>query len=1039
MMADPAPTSWPLWQRKRLAAERADGEFVDLARYATIDALWGFDENVLPAGLPPREVAARIYREVFARGRWNYVDEPKRQDSLASGADQQIRSPRDIQRHRGATCLDASLLFAALAVRAGVRPHLVVGHDHAFVLIGDEPIGAATATVGIAEADRTTVERIASGEAMAIDVVQVLLTPERAEPRDLAAAVAEGGRLVDRAVADARHLVLIDVARVNEESELAPYTPDRDSSFIPRSLPAHAGEKELYESQERVCAQLRGRSGVIVIHGASGTGKTTAALHLVAEREMGPSLLLDATSGETVAASAAEIAARERGVASNRLDPLERTGDAESLLSRLRTAPGPWCVVFDNADGDPSKVLGLLPRPDPERLQTLIVTTTNPSWFQLKLVDVFETLDPIDPADVERALGDDAALAPLVAGRAVTLRAFLRYLREGDAASLRRHAEGLPDDELRGPAALVNAALDGRDELRPVLRRLALLPPDRLPVSEHVADGDTMAGLERLGLVDLEPGAAARMHRLVGRAIARVLGPDGDAPAAAHLLSHKAPFEALSEAADPDLLGRYTELIKAAFGGRPASADDGLVLQRAASLMEQRGRIGESRDLAELAVKALRAAEGDELIELADALQSLARWTNQHEARNPDALAEALAQMAWAQRVANRLGDERRAARSRRLEALLRLKVGWLEPDFEEGTRQIVAALTDLEHEADVAERSGSGVDPAEALRARFNVAGPRVTLAQRSPSQAGEHLSEADRVYTKVRKGREALYPQSQHPHIAACINGQALVRYTQARLVAVEYEERQRLLAEATNLGREALEDRFQLEGPFGGADTNKSSMLLTKIAYARHRLNGTEVDNGVLVEAQAEAGLPRLTAATTDRRAFAERWWASPQLAAVLRLFGVETPEALDAVAAERTVYDVLETGTIRSAARVSGLMDVTLPVQRVYDQVVVLDSGRFAKEADRVAEQLIAGGEVAGQRVERIDEADSEAVLIITPHLDRVRQLAIAQERPGIRHADALGFMPDPKRPTFGPADYLRELAATSAALREWSLG
>ncbi|HEX7145292.1 MAG TPA: ATP-binding protein, partial [Gaiellaceae bacterium] len=965
-MPDPPTTSWPLWQRGR-AAKTEDAEYVALARYATTDALWGFDAPELPAGLSAPEIVARVYGEVLAGAGWNYVEEPKRPAPLSSLASQQIRTPRDIQRYRAATCLDASLLLTALAVRAGTRPHLAVGRNHAFVIVGDHVGGTATGTGGIAYASRATADLVGDGVAMAIDVVQALVTPKRAQAASFADALAEGQRWVADAVTSGQRLMLIDVVAANERHGFTPYAPDRDPTFIPRSLPAHAGALKLYESQESICERLRGKHGVIVIHGDSGSGKTTAALHLAAERESGPAVILDASSGETIVTSAAEVGARERGVSVGRLEPQERDGDAASLLARLSTSPGSWCVVFDNADGDPSQVLRWLPRPDREKGQAVIVTTTNPTWLQLSLVNEREALAPIDDTDVARALGTHSALAELVAGRAVTLRAFLRYLSDGggDAARLQRHAEALPDDELRGPVALVSAVLEEYGELGPVLQRLELLPPDHLPICDDVADYATFQRLEALGLVDLTPEAGvARMHRLVGRAAERVLGQDDEARTAADMVRGAETFAALSAAAEPSLLERYTKLILAAFAARqPTFLIDGFVLQRAASLMELRGRVEESRQLAEPAVTVLGAVAGAEPIELADALQSLARWTNQHDPRNAVALAAALEQMALAQSVAARFGDERRAARSRRLEALLRLKVGWLNADLETGTRDIVAALGDLEREADAAERPDSGVDRGEALRARFNVAGPRVTLAQRVPSEADGHLREAQRVYEVVGHRRQALYPQTQHPHVAACISGEALARYMRANLVAVTYDERQRLLAEATDLEREALTDRFELEGPLGGADTSKSSKLLTKISYARHRLNDSAVSSTVLDEARGEIAVPRLTAATADHRAYAERWMSAPQLAAVLQVFGVSTPAALEPVAAERTIYDVLETRTILSAARALGLMDVALPVRRVYDQIVVLDGdGRFAERAAGVVERLVSGGEV-----------------------------------------------------------------------------
>ncbi|MDA0171848.1 hypothetical protein OJ998_22300 [Solirubrobacter taibaiensis] len=1030
------PSTWPLWRRRRFAtdSQRID-EFVALARYATTDALRGFNEpdNVVP-GLAVPEMLSRVY-QTFVRSRWVYVEEPKRPAPLASGATQQIRAPRDVERYRAATCLDASLLFVALALRAGARPLVVIGRSHAFVIVGDRVTGTPSGTTGISFADATTVELTTGGQALAIDVVQALRSLTREEPEAFERAGEVGARLVATAVRSGSPLTMIDVARVNETQESTPHIPDADLTFIPRSLPADAGELPLYKNQSLTCSRLSGKHGVLVIHGSSGSGKTTAALHLAAAREAGPSLLLDASSGETVVASAANIAARERGTSADRLEPQERDGEAAALLARLRTAPGPWCVVFDNADGDPSKVLPRLPRPDAAKGQVVIVTTTNPSWLRLNLVDETELLSPIDDVDVEAALGEHRELKPLVEGRAVTLRAFLRYLRKHDSADLLGHADNDAASGLQGPIALVRAVLARHSDLRPALRRLTLLPPDYLPVDDDVADSETLRRLEALGLVDFTPHTGiAQMHRLIGSAAEHVLGSEDEGRAAADLVRHQGSFNALSMAADPTLLARYTKLILEAFSGPAVSVEDGEVLQQAASLMELRGRVEDSYKLAGPAVDALSAAEGTEPIALADALQSRARWTNQQRARDANALTEARAQMELAQRVAARHGDERRAARSRRLDGLLRLKQGWLNKDRAAGTQEIVDALADLEHEANLAELPGSGVDAGEALRARFNVAGPRVTLAQRFPTDAAEHLTEADRTYTRVRAGRQALYPQTQHPHVAACISGQALVRYMQANLVAVAFDARQQLLREASDLEHEALTDRFDLEGPLGGGDTSKSSRLLTKIGYARHRLNDSGVASPVLREAGDEVLLPRMTAATTDLHAFAKRWFGSPQLAAVLTLFDAASPAELDKVPGERLV-DVLETRTILSAARALGLMDTELPIRRVFDDLIVID-GPYVEQAKAFADKLIAGGEVSARRVlSTLESLDGTHVVLVTPHIDRLRRTAEARRLTG-RAVDAIGFEPNPGSTTFRPLDYLQELSATARVLQDW---
>jgi hypothetical protein len=960
---DEPVNGWPLWRRALPGRSPSEGDwlagYAELARFATSAALVQFAYGEPPAGLPPNAVSAWLYDEL-ARYPARFVPERSQPAQLRGGVVQQIRAPRDIRAFGAAGSLDVAVAFAAMAIKAGLSPVLAVGRDaeakrpHTIVLVSADSysgISEAPSSMGVTLADDVTGHRVAEGSLLPVDTTAVLSEGGRG-PAAYPEAVERGQQFFVGHLDWDEPLVLVDVRSVLEQLGGPRYGPLPDDTFLPMSLPPDAGATPLYAEQESARERLSGRAGLLVLLGPSGVGKSTVALRVAAERDAGATWVLDASSPETLRASYAAIVCRELGYPFDDMDRLDRDGFAESALGRVRAARGAWCLVLDNADGDPAAILPLLPVPgerEPEADQVIVVTTANPAWTTVSSVEDPVVLEPIGDADIAAALDAHPELTELVHGRAATLQAFVRALRAGlPASALLKRAAGLADDELRGPVALVSAALDTAPSLRGALLRTLLLPPDGLPPGRDAPEQEALDSLARYGVLNPD---GSQIHRLIHRAAEQALADEDWPAAAAAVLTDPASFDALSAWADGPLLERLEALLSA----RPGTTETGLALERAASLMELRGRINVSHRLAERALELLDVPGAEPSLALARSIQASARYTNQHRQGDHGAIHTALVQMRRAIEITAGLDDAtRQEGRARRLEALLRVKLARLEgSDDSEQARGVAAALQDL---IQLAKKAGDGNSPSEAAelaRALFNVAGPYITLAQLEPWAAREHLDQALAVYQDVQRRRTALYGNYPHPHIAACISGQALVAYYRAELVEVGYDARQRALREATEFELTALRDRFELEGPNGGSDTGKSSRLLTKIAYARFALNQPAGAAAVLDEAEDETTLPRLTAAIDERR-FIERWARSPALASVRELTGgtlaagAPVPEILRAVAAAIDVWlervgnssDEPARRTIIAAAHVLGLTDTRVPDRRLYDHVLLL---------------------------------------------------------------------------------------------------
>lgn len=911
---DATPQSWTPWNR-------VDGGYAALARYVAPDAARGLD---LAAGRGSDDddltVARRLYERLRERLRERgvaYALEPR----LAIAGRQEIRAPELLLRDRVATCIDIATTYASMCLRSHVGVLLAITYDHALVLLtpgrlpADQHVQEAFRVAGLDTAahepegvlrGEPDAVRLAlqDGDAIALDCVTALVG-------DFDAALAAGLRRAG----EIRHLIDVDYLH---DHDFPPFAPPADRPTIHLHVPGDAGPFDDYPSHRELIEQLSGASGTVALFGASGRGKSRIARRLAEEAPAGAGWFLDASERQTLANSlAAADRAESQSVAAG-LERPDRTGFAYSALARLAEMEDPWVVVLDNADGDPGKLRDLMPRPRAGQL--LLITTTNPDWEDVRGV-AWRSLPAVDDADVAARLGGPE-LVRLVGGRPLLLDAFTRLLaaKTLDATAVAACAPAGPEDAPEaGPATLWQAlrASDGFDEtaLR-VSACAAYLPPDHQPLAtlEALVPGarEAVRLLVARGLLTFEldapeddDRAAVRMHRLFGAAVRADL--EATSPALVtevvrRLSREPAAYALLDARGDLATVNRLAALIVAAEDPeRGPDPELGLALHGVAKLLELHAQ---TRVSGGVFGRAKRHLAGTHPAAYADCLQGQARTVNQHDADDELALREAVGWVQEAQRtILEAEGKDANAGRFRALEGLLMLKLANF-PGPGQTRLQLLEEALGVIDEADRSRMARTDVDEVELARSRFNLAGPRISLAQAEPARAAEHLDIAAAVYEEVRQRRMVLYENRKiHPHVAACIHGLGLVDYYRALLVAETQAERSRLLRAATDSVVDALKQRETLEGSIDLDEVSKSAALLAKIALARHAspvahastLEGTvggatrELTRARVVVASA----PVLPSTAADLPAAIAAWVGSPALAVLVEQFGGTVP--------------------------------------------------------------------------------------------------------------------------------------------------
>ncbi len=858
---DAVPGPW-VWNR--------DDGYRPLARFASVTALQGLDLHdreayqalaamiAEPGADVPREVreiTARLYERLRSRGYpyaapWGYHNR-----------EQLIRDPVAIHQDAG-TCLDLSLMFAAMLAAVGLSAFIVILHgrydgDHALVLVdlANTPPGIGrpaeqgsglpapispeefARVIGVWRLIQDQTPVVLAENGLAIEVTAACRNPN-ADFDDACRRGAE--RITDRGYQEVH---LIDVLTCHKKDADAPLPGHRPAIYP--SLPPMPPFSS-YRSRAEVTKKLRAAVGTVVLLGDSGTGKSMLAHHVAATVSHGSGWFLDASTEEALTVALATQEAQAKGLPAESVDGESVKVLARVALDRLHRSAGPWAVVLDNANEGP-KGLKSLAHPVAERGQLLIITTTNKDWDDGR--HTVERL-PVLPDDEVTAM-IDAADTPVgaIAGRPLLIDASRRF-RE---AAGRWWWTSQPVDADSAPEAFWSAVEGELDNghVREVAQAISWLPPVRLPAAAlmSVADGQTqsaIAQLRALGLIDAE-GSELTMHRLFRaavRASALRSGSNAQAELIGQLLQDDRVRRVLEFAADLHTAREMGGVLDSA--RNPQVATVGLY-----ALGKVFERHGTSTDSADWYAKftgrvgwVLGGTISDDLrLRVVDALAGMARAVGRGLSGSRDerlrSLSNAIPWTEDAERLCRGhrdLDSVRAATHAKATRGFLLRKRASLEPDGSaSGLDFLLQAEKALRESYD--ERTSQFTDAPELDRSQFNLAGLEIRLAQRDrASNVESHLKESWRHYTEVLDTRRRRYRTEELEEVVCCINGQAIVLYYQAVLPPGSWADKTALLRAAAELADEAVAIRQRLSGITDDPNTAKSLLLQTKISLAR-----------------------------------------------------------------------------------------------------------------------------------------------------------------------------------------------------------
>ncbi|MEU3253376.1 ATP-binding protein [Streptomyces sp. NPDC006997] len=561
--AVPTVTEWPEWH-----PDGTPDSHRSLARYVSVQALWDLDLLEHQAhrweGRP-----LELLEQLYTRLRRKNI--PYNKSPWSARAQQRVRDPQEVDRSSG-TCLDLTLMLAAMCEAAGLRPYVTVLEDHALLLVHTDPAAAddelsRPPVTPVPDHERgvfrTYGQRLRVTGGTAVDPVHAChgVDADFATACRSATAQLEGEhdtvRMVD---------VVALHATGDEDVRPLPVVRDESRAAIHRRLPPRPPFVE-FGGRGKLVGDLHeaaARGGTVVLHGPQGVGKSMLAHHLAARAGEGRGWFLEAFDQRTLTASLGDAEIDERGLSGQARDSGDRSQYAALALERLSATKAPWVVVLDNVEVEPEELH--LPRATTAG-QLVVVTTTrpepggttdsaSPDERAVHHIDVA----PLCPEDAGGLL--DAADAPLklLEGRPLLLEASARLLRTTGLAWWRSPA-AQPDTVEEVPAAIWSAMTGGPDgtadgplrdpaardrrlatamawlppsALSPALLALALAgdgpphegdgPPHEGDGPPHEGDGpphEVAAGLDRLhdlGLVDFT-GGRATMHRLFRGAV----------------------------------------------------------------------------------------------------------------------------------------------------------------------------------------------------------------------------------------------------------------------------------------------------------------------------------------------------------------------------------------------------------------------------------------------------------------------------------------------------------------------------------------
>ena len=926
-------TDWPDWH----AGKERVAEAAELVRY--VDQ--SYTRGRVPADcLGPwvshesgRERACHLY-EALRASRIPYAHEPWNPVSMdpdGGPAPQRIRGPNETFQGP-ATCLDLALVFAGMAMAAGLRPLLAVGsgaQPHALVILDVARELSARALEGIApegfaEAHGVPgVWTVTAGDSEGwiagtterdwhvVDVSLAAWSDADPDGKPYGEARWNVGQLLteerDRQV---RHWTLADVDRVRTEQAragLPPYTPPIGRSipaihgYLP-ALPAFTdfGSRAAFHKSLRGTVSPSQPGAILVLQGEAGLGKSMMAHHLATGADSGCGWFLNATDTKVLTTSLAQAENEEKaqrgerpGASGGSADLADDRALASAALDRLREAERPWVVVLDNCESDPdaSGLLGLVPQPHAPG-QFVIVTTTRASWLEYARRHGWrcEEMPGLTEEDLVKQLLLPDGLEDAIAGRP---------LIAGTLASLRDYgcelSESVGQD---GPALVWDLLRTSRcapEGIR-LAQLLAWCPPEPMDVPRlQAAAGLDPASASHRALVALrfvtpvsgqvvqgrhedQAAEAVQMHRLFAAAVREWTWenePETAADLVASLLTSEAGRGLFLDAADTSALGRLEhspvtegsvrddhepgDAARAA-GVLADRSRAGLLWYGLGRVRERRGPVRESAPHFAAANRLLDAVSYP--FEVAEGLIGQVRVIYQDDAATTEELIAARADVPEARRLLEPRTDTESRQLSEQGNALAWLitrKLTGKERDLVRREATLTEVLDNLWASYERRRRilrpdhypaEKTAPEPDDELgseRAYFNLAGVYIQLAKvhaslarpHGSNQIAEDLDEAAQVYEAVRALRERRYNGRPHPHVAACVQGQALVAYYRAVLLGQEGQ-----MAEALRFAAEAMEQRRKVAAGLAGpgseavlrdSDMRKSANFIIKASVA------------------------------------------------------------------------------------------------------------------------------------------------------------------------------------------------------------